>query len=63
MAAVVQLGKLAAFDAAFAWHGHGGEVVTWGIPEWGGDNSQVITREAQKRSARPSNWRCFCCHR
>ena len=35
VAAVVQLGKLAASDAAFAWHGHGGEVVTWGNPEWG----------------------------
>ncbi|CAJ1346331.1 unnamed protein product [Effrenium voratum] len=41
VAAVVQLGKLAASDAAFAWHGHGGEVVTWGNPEYGGDSSQV----------------------
>ena len=30
VAAVAQLGKLAATHSAFAWHGHGGEVVTWG---------------------------------
>ena len=30
VAAVAQLGKLAAARMAFAWHGHGGEVVTWG---------------------------------
>ena len=41
VAAIVQLGKLAATDAAFAWHGQGEEVVTWGYPEWGGDSSQV----------------------
>ena len=28
--AVVQLGALTATDTAFAWHGHGGDVVTWG---------------------------------
>ena len=41
VAAVVQLGQLAATGKAFAWHGHGGEVVTWGDPEEGGDSSQV----------------------
>ena len=39
--AVAQLGKLAATDRAFAWHGHGGEVVTWGPPVFGGNSSQV----------------------
>ena len=39
--AVVNLGKLAATDYAFAWHGHRGEVVTWGDPHSGGDSSQV----------------------
>ena len=39
--AVVQLGKLAGTSKAFAWHGHGGEVVTWGDPRCGGDSSQV----------------------
>ncbi|CAJ1341012.1 unnamed protein product [Effrenium voratum] len=34
--AVVQLGKLAATGGAFALHGHGGEVVTWGDPKYGG---------------------------
>ncbi|CAJ1354794.1 unnamed protein product [Effrenium voratum] len=41
VAAVVQLGELAATDEAFAWHGPGGEVVTWGDPESGGDGSLV----------------------
>ena len=40
VAAAVQLGKLAASDAAFAWYAHGDEVVTWGDPERGGDSSQ-----------------------
>ena len=39
--AVVQRGKLAATIRAFAWHSHGGEVVTWGDPGYGGDSSQV----------------------
>ena len=39
--AVVQLGKPAAADLAFAWHDHGGQVVTWGDPECSGDISQV----------------------
>ncbi|CAJ1435226.1 unnamed protein product [Effrenium voratum] len=39
--AVVQLGKLAATYKAFALHGHGGEVVTWGDSDAGGDSSQV----------------------
>ncbi|CAJ1459126.1 unnamed protein product [Effrenium voratum] len=41
VAAVVQIGKLAATFKAFAWHGHAGEVVTWGDPGFGGDSSQV----------------------
>ncbi|CAJ1342428.1 unnamed protein product, partial [Effrenium voratum] len=41
VAAVVQLGQLAATGKAFAWHGHGGEVLSWGHPECGGDSSQV----------------------
>ena len=41
VAAVVNLGQLAATMKAFAWHGQGGEVVTWGDPHWGGDSSQV----------------------
>ena len=41
VAAVVQLGKLAASDRAFAWHTHGGEVVACGVSECGGDSSQV----------------------
>ena len=60
MAAVVLLGKLAATYGAFAWHAHGGEVVTWGDPERGGDSSQV---QKQLRNVQhPSNCRCFCCH-
>ena len=39
--AVVQLGKLGASNTAFAWHRHGGEVVTWGFPEFRGDSSEV----------------------
>ena len=45
--AVVQLGRLAATSSAFAWHGHGGEVVTWGDPKYGGDSRQV---QAQLRN-------------
>ena len=41
VAAVVQLGKLATTGAAFALHGNGDEVVTWGDPIYGGDSSQV----------------------
>ena len=41
VAAAVQLGKVAASDAAFAWYAHGDEVVTWGDPERGGDSSQA----------------------
>ncbi|CAJ1437842.1 unnamed protein product, partial [Effrenium voratum] len=40
VAAVMQLGKLSATNRTFAWHGHGGEVVTWGDPKCG-DSSQV----------------------
>ena len=40
--AVVQLGQLAAARKAFAWHGLGGEIVTWGDPEAGGDSSRVL---------------------
>ena len=36
-------------------HGHGVEVVTWGLPEFGGD-SQV---QEQLRNARSL---CFCCY-
>ena len=39
--AVVHRGKLAAARRAFAWHGHGGEVVSWGNPDDGGDSTQV----------------------
>ncbi|CAJ1341040.1 unnamed protein product [Effrenium voratum] len=39
--AIVQLGKLAASDRAFALCGHGPEIVTWGDPKCGGDSSQV----------------------
>ena len=39
--AVVQLPKLAATWKTFAWHGHGGDIVTWGHPRHGGDSSQV----------------------
>ena len=43
VAAVVQLGKLAATHKAFALHGngHGDDVATWGHPEQGGDCSPV----------------------
>ena len=41
VAAVVQLGKAAATDKAFALHGHGEAVVTWAIQKSGGDSSQV----------------------
>ena len=41
VAAVAQLGKCAATRRAFASHGHGHEVITWGDPECGGDCSQV----------------------
>ncbi|CAJ1441863.1 unnamed protein product, partial [Effrenium voratum] len=41
MAAVVQLGKLAATDRVFAWYGQGADVVTWGDPQWGADSSHV----------------------
>ena len=39
--AVAQLGKLAATSGAFALYGRGGEAVTWGHPEYGGNSSQV----------------------
>ena len=42
VAAVVQFSKLAATYKAFALHGHGEAVVTWGHPEYGGDSSQVL---------------------
>ena len=35
LTAVVQLCKLAATGTAFALHGHGSSVVTWGRPEFG----------------------------
>ena len=41
LTAVVQLANVAATDRAFAFHGYGGQVVTWGDPEEGGDSSQV----------------------
>ena len=41
VAAAVQLCKLAATSTSFAWHSHGGEVVTWGDPARGGDISQM----------------------
>ncbi|CAJ1412896.1 unnamed protein product [Effrenium voratum] len=41
VAAVVQLGKVTTTDKAFALHGHGEAVVTWGHPDYGGDSSQV----------------------
>ena len=41
VAAVLQLGQLAGAGKAFAWHGHGGEVVTWGNPQRGAESSQV----------------------
>ena len=47
--AVLQLGKLAATRAAFAWHW--GEVVAWGSPKQGGDSSQV---QAEECPAHPS---------
>ncbi|CAJ1459127.1 unnamed protein product [Effrenium voratum] len=52
VAAVVQIGKLAATFKAFAWHGHAGEVVTWGDPGFGGDSSQV---QECKRSCETSS--------
>ena len=39
--AVVQLGKLAATDSAFAWYAYGGEVGTWGAAGSGRDSNQV----------------------
>ncbi|CAJ1424080.1 unnamed protein product [Effrenium voratum] len=39
--AVAQLGKLAATEQAFALIGHRGDVVTWGIPQHGGNTKQV----------------------
>ena len=57
--AIVHLGKLAATYQAFAFHGHGGDVVTWGAPKYGG---QPGARGAEERSAYPSNSVCFCCH-
>ena len=47
VAAVLQLGKLAATYKAFAWHGLEDEVVTWDEPKFGGDSSQV---QAQLRN-------------
>ena len=41
VAAVAQIGQLAATSVAFAWHGHGCECVTWGVADSGGDSSQV----------------------
>ena len=41
VAAVVQLGQLAATFWAFALHRHENEVVTWGEADHGGDSSQV----------------------
>ena len=41
VAAVVQLGKLAATNRIFAWYAHGDEVVTWGAAGSGGDSSKV----------------------
>ena len=44
MTAVVQLGKLAATHGAFApfaCHDHGGDLVTWGHPEFGRGSSRV----------------------
>ena len=41
VAAVAQLGKLAATERAFAWHGHGSELLTWEDRRFGGDSSQV----------------------
>ena len=46
--AVVQLGKLAATDRAFAWYGHGGVVVTWGQADFGGDSSSSPVRDQLK---------------
>ena len=37
----VQLGKLAATSRAFAGHGFGGSVVTWGYPDDGGNSTQA----------------------
>ena len=48
VAAVVQLGQLAATGKAFAWHGHGGEVATW-------RRQQPGARAAEERPANPSN--------
>ena len=59
VAAVLQLGQLAATDQAFALHGHGADMATWGRPEYGGDISQV---QEQLRKAHASNCGCFCCH-
>ena len=39
--AIVQEGKLAATNSAFALHVAGGSVVTWGDPSNGGDGSAV----------------------
>ena len=41
VAAVAQLGQLAAAREAFSWHGHTSEVVTWGDLHGGGDCSQM----------------------
>ena len=41
VAAVAQLGKLAATDVAFALDAHESELVTWGNSRVGGDSSQV----------------------
>ena len=40
--ALAQQVKLAATDSAFALHAQGGEVVTWGQPECGGDCTQAM---------------------
>ena len=49
VAAVAQLGQLAASFSVFAWHGHGGEDVTG-------------ASAAEKRPVHPSNELCICCH-
>ena len=49
--AVVQLGKLAA-SYAFAFHGRGGEVVTWGAPEYGGGDSSQGQQQPGATAAR-----------
>ena len=57
VAAVVQLGKVTTTDKAFALHGHGEAVVTWGHPDYGGDSSQV--REQLKNVQHIQATRCL----